>query len=163
MPEIVTNTSPLQYLHQLDLLGILPQLSGRILVPTAVLAELEAGRLLGVNAPDVRSIPWVEIRQPVASHLAALVHDLGTGETETILLGLEITDSVVLLDDLLARRAAQALGLRFTGTLGVLLDAKRAGLVASVKPMMDRLHSLGFRLSRATRETVLQLACEDDT
>jgi len=68
--------------------------------------------------------------------------------------------AVVILDDARAREAAARLGLKFKGTLGVLLDAKRAGLLASVAPQLERLDALGFRLARATREAVLRLAGE---
>jgi predicted nucleic acid-binding protein len=52
------------------------------------------------------------------------------------------------------------LGIRHRGTLGVLLDAKRAGLVAAVQPILDRLQSLDFRLDARTRRDVLELAGE---
>ena len=52
------------------------------------------------------------------------------------------------------------LGVRLTGTLGVLLDAKRVGLIAQITPLLDRLQSLGFRLAPHTRLAVIQLAGE---
>lgn len=51
MPEVVSDTSPLQYLHQIGLLQILPALAERIVVPPAVDQELSIGRALGVNLP----------------------------------------------------------------------------------------------------------------
>ncbi len=66
----------------------------------------------------------------------------------------------MIFDDALARRHAEVLGLRLTGTLGVLLDAKRAGLVPAVMPLIDDLQRLGFRLSNGTRQAVLRLAGE---
>jgi len=53
------------------------------------------------------------------------------------------------------------LGLRVTGTLGVLLHAKRSGLVAAVAPLLDRLGDLRFRLATHTRAAFLRLAGED--
>lgn len=67
---------------------------------------------------------------------------------------------LALLDDLLARRMARHLGVPFTGTLGVLLRAKPAGHIAAVKPIVDRLEALGFRLDPMTRLGVLELAEE---
>ena len=75
-------------------------------------------------------------------------------------LALETGDSVCVLDDALARRVASALQLRVTGTLGVLIDAKRAGLLSAIRPQLDQLHSLGFRLAAHTRATVLKMAGE---
>jgi predicted nucleic acid-binding protein len=66
----------------------------------------------------------------------------------------------VILDDGLARQVASMLSIRFRGTLGLLLDAKAAGLVNAVKPFLDQLQGLGFRLHSSTRETILDLAGE---
>ena len=161
MPEVISDTSPLQYLHQLGLLHFLPALAGRIVVPASVERELLAGRELGVNLPDLRTLDWVEIRRPTGRPALPLVNDLGLGETETLMLALESTDAVALLDDALARRVAEILKVRFTGTLGLLLDAKKAGLVTSVRPLLDRLQVLRFRLSSQARSTILKLAGED--
>lgn len=63
MREVISNTSPLQYLHQLDLLDVLPTLYGEVLVPAGVVREIAAGRSLGVDLPDMESIPWLRIRE----------------------------------------------------------------------------------------------------
>ena len=86
--------------------------------------------------------------------------DLGAGEIGVLLLALEHTDPVVILDDALARRHAEGLKIRLTGTLGILLDAKVKGLVPAVTPLIDKLQRLGFHLSRHTRHAVLRMACE---
>jgi len=89
-----------------------------------------------------------------------LVADLGPGETGVLLLGMERTEPVVILDDALARRHAEVLGFQLTGTLGILLDAKRRGLVPAVAPLLDDLQRLGFRLSGGTQNAVLRMAGE---
>ena len=66
----------------------------------------------------------------------------------------------LLLDDGLARHFAKHLGIRFTGTLGVLLKAKAGGHLDAVMPIVDRLQLLGFWLTAATRAAVLDLAEE---
>jgi hypothetical protein len=127
LPEVINNTSPLQYLYQLDLLELLPRLAMRVTVPQSVVDELEAGRALGHDLPEVASLPWVMVRTP-GPYIAS--PDLGRGETDVLRLALELPagEAVVILDDAKAREAAGKLGLKLTGTLGVLLDAKRAGL-----------------------------------
>jgi predicted nucleic acid-binding protein len=89
-----------------------------------------------------------------------MVTDLGAGEREVLALALETSDSVCVLDDALARQIAGALQLRVTGTLGVLIDAKRSGFIPAVRPLLDELHSLGFRLAPHTRAAVLKIAGE---
>ena len=127
MPEIICNTSPLQYLHQLNALHFLPALVTSITVPPAVQDELDAGRELGLDLPDLKIYEWVVVRRPASSVALPLITDLGPGEREVLALALESPEAVCVIDDALARRVASALGLRFTGTLGILLDAKRAG------------------------------------
>lgn len=160
MPEIICNTSPLQYLHQLGVLDILPKLVTTVTVPPAVQEELTAGRKLGLDLPDLQSLDWITVRRPSSSVALPMVTDLGAGEREVLALGLETSDSVCVLDDALARQIASALQLHITGTLGVLIDAKRAGLVPAVRPQLDQLHRLGFRLAAQTRTAVLKMAGE---
>jgi uncharacterized protein len=142
------------------LLHLLPDLAGRVVVPPAVIRELSAGRAQGVDLPIPEQLGWVTIREPRSAPVIPLVVDIGAGETEVLALALESGDAEVLLDDALARRVAGMLGLPCRGTLGLLLDAKKAGFVASVRPILDRLKSLGFRLSCETEYSVLELASE---
>jgi predicted nucleic acid-binding protein len=142
------------------LLTILPALVGPVLIPPGVESELAVGRSLGLDLPDPGQLSWLSIRQPTRSTFVSLPPGLDAGEAEVLMLALECSDAVVILDDALARRAAQTLGLRMTGTLGLLLDAKQAGLISMITPVLDTLQSLGFRLSLQTRALVLKLAGE---
>ena len=160
MPEVICNTSPLQYLHQIGQLRILPALVGSIIVPPSVLVELEAGVEKGLDLPQPENLRWIRIRAPISATAASLITDLGPGESQVLMLALEMPGSIVLLDDALARRVAIAKGIPIKGTLGLLLDAKRAGHLESIKPSIDMLQELGFRLSKPTREAVMKLAGE---
>jgi uncharacterized protein len=160
LPEVICNTSPLQYLHQIAHLSLLESLAGRVLVPEGVLGELQQGVLQGINLPDITALSWIEIRTVPALSGAVLTPDLGPGETQVLAIGLQSTDPLLILDDAHARRAALKLGLPIRGTLGILLDAKQAGLIAAVRPLIERLQTLGFRLSDATLAAVLTLAGE---
>jgi len=88
------------------------------------------------------------------------VTDLGPGETEVLALALEVPGAVAILDDGLARQAAKITGIPVIGTLGLLLEAKRSGLVEALEPLLDHLDALGFRVSASTRAAVLDLAGE---
>jgi len=160
VPETISNTSPIQYLYQADLLELLPTLYGRVIIPGAVAQELATGRESGVSLPDPNQLPWIAIERLADSTLLGMVADLGPGEREVIALGLRSPDTLLLLDDGVARRCAKHLNLRVTGTLGVLLKAKNLGCLGSLRPLLDRLEALRFRPDPATRAAVLKLAGE---
>lgn len=148
MPDLICNTSPFQYLHQLGRLAVLPELADRVTVPPAVVEELAEGRRIGLDLPRPEELDWVDVRQPKAISAERLVRDLGRGETEVLMLALESPGAVAVLDDGLARRIAIGLGIQLTGTLGLLIDAKRAGVIPAVGPLLDQLDALRFRLAQ---------------
>ena len=160
MPEVIADTSPIQYLFQLDLLDLLPRLYGGLLLPPAVRDELERGRALGVQLPTVADLPWIRVREPQTRVLLPLASGLGAGEIQVMALAKETAGHLALLDDRRARRFADLLGVVYTGTLGVLLKAKRARLLGDLAPICDTLGHLGFRLSPAARHALLSLAGE---
>jgi len=160
LPEVICDTSALQYLYQLDRLWVLKSLAKQIVVPPAVVEELVVGRSQGMQLPDPTSLEWVTVRAPAGAVVLPLVTDLGPGETEVLALALESSDALVILDDGLARQVASMLSIRFRGTLGLLLDAKAAGLLSAVEPLLNQLQGLGFRLHPSTREAILDLAGE---
>jgi predicted nucleic acid-binding protein len=159
--EVISDTSPLQYLHQLRVLHLLPHLADTVVIPPAVQEELRAGTDLGINLPDLQQFGWLVIRSPLSRPTLPYSRDLGSGETEVLLLGLEAAHSTLLLDDALARRVAEGLELPFTGTLGIILRLKELGLVPAILPLLDQLQQFHFRLSPQTRSVVLRLAAEE--
>ncbi len=160
MTNVICNTSPFQYLHQIEQLHILSALAGKIIAPPAVVDELADGRAAGVDLPDLAQLDWVTVQNPAGQSALPLISDLGAGESEVLMLALELPGSMVILDDMLARRVAESLSIRVTGTLGLLLDAKQAGLIPQVRPLLDQLQALRFRLSPTTYQAVLKLAGE---
>jgi len=85
---------------------------------------------------------WLKIEPlPAAATTLLLPGVLDPGEIEAIQLCHQLSGDKLLLDDALARAAARALGLRFTGLLGELVFAKHAGTLPSVKTEIARLRS----------------------
>jgi hypothetical protein len=150
--RIVSNTSPIVALAHLGELDLLRKIfDGVVLIPPAVSCEL-AGRTL----PE-----WLEIRelrQPLSAR--AFEAFLGAGESEALALALEAEADLVLLDDKAARRLASQLRLAVVGTLGLLLKAKEAGLIPSIRPKLEALRSLPFHISPHLRENILTQARE---
>ena len=160
MRDVVTNTSPLLYLHQLRLLELLPRLYGRVVVPTAVAEELAEGGRRGHDVPTPSALEWIDLVPAPAAAILALVTDLGEGERAAIALAMSRKSDLLLIDDGLARRHAKLVGLTFTGTLGILLRAKEQRHIGALAPLIERLTELGFRLAPETRAAVLKLANE---
>ncbi len=161
MPDLViSNTSPLFYLHRLRHLDLLQKLYRQVVVPEAVVDELKAGRDQGEDAPDVTDYDWIEVRAVRTPTLVQLITDLGTGEAQVLALALEEPDCLVILDDRLAREVARLQNLRVTGTAGVILKAKQEGYIPAVRPLLDRLLQLDFRLSDPVKADILKLAQE---
>ena len=80
MPDVICNTSPLQYLHQADVLELLPALVGQVYVPEAVVAELREGRRRNVRLPNLEALSWLTVRPVHDRTLLPLVTYLGDGE-----------------------------------------------------------------------------------
>ena len=160
MFKLACDTSSVQCLHQTGLLHILQELGETICIPPAVGKELEEGRRKGVDLPDWNQIPWIQLAHPEGEKDTRLLGDMGPGEAEVMMLALEEGGFVAVLDDAVARRRAALLEIPFTGTLGILLDAKRKGLIHKIKPVLDQLHSLQFHLAESTRNMILRKAGE---
>ncbi len=149
---VVADSSPLIALERVEHLHLLPALFERVMIPFAVKREVFADRPL----PE-----WVEavaITQTVSTRLAAM--RLGPGEREAIALAVELNAAELLLDDLAARRLAISLEIPVIGTLGLLLRAKRRGLIPQIKLLLDALQQSGFRVSERVREGILSAAAE---
>ena len=149
---VVSDSGPLIALERIQHLRLVPLLFTRVLIPPAVEKEFACARTL----PD-----WLlvqPLRQP--ARLGRLEVSLGAGEREAIGLSLEIVATWLLVDDKAARRVARSLGLPIVGTLGLLLAAKRRGLLLTVKPHLDALQGASFYLTPDLYRRVLADAGE---
>ncbi len=80
---------------------------------------------------------------------------LDLGESSAIALASEKEESILILDDLKARKVAKRLGFKFTGTLGVINKAKENGIIEKIRPYIDKLKSTDFRISEKVIENLL--------
>lgn len=160
MPDVISNTTPLQYLHQIGCLDLLKHLYQRVIVPQAVADELRQGELKGIDLPALSRLNWLTVQPVAALDLQRVSAALDAGEREALALALGRRDPLLLLDDAAARRHAKSLGLRFTGTLGLMVRAKHAGHITTVAPYLDQLDNAGFYLRPEVRVLVLRQAGE---
>lgn len=82
---VITNTSPLLYLHQVGQLNLLPQLYGNVIAPDAVKQELAAGQSTGVDVPDLDGLDWLQIQSVSSPSTTPNVIDLGRGEAMAVM------------------------------------------------------------------------------
>jgi predicted nucleic acid-binding protein len=152
--SVVSNTSPLNYLVLIRHADILPALYQRVLVPPAVMAELQA-----LGTPDiVRSwagqLPdWLEVvdaREPRKPSLSYL----GSGEQEAITLAATLLNTPLLIDDRDGRREAEHFSVKIIGTLGVIAHAAERKLVR-VEEVIERLRRTNFRASPRLLKAIL--------
>lgn len=138
----VFNASPLILLGKAELLGVVSHVGSAWYVPNGVIQELErktpACRYLA-QFPDDRKIEKVNVFS-INSFVASW--NLGKGESEVISFALSAKGVGVVLDDLQARKCATVLDLPLIGTLGLLLRAKRMGILPMVGPALKRLISV---------------------
>jgi len=160
MPKAISNTSPLLYLYRIGAITWLPKLFDEVWAPDAVNNELLAGRSKGYDVPIPADFNWLRIVNPKAMPSEWLALDLGAGEIAAMALALENPDHVILLDDGLARRTAQAAGLQVWGTLKVLLEAKSQGLIDRIEPFVTNLSEAGMWVSSEVKQRILTLAGE---
>ena len=140
----VTNTSPVIALAVVDALPLLDALFDRVIVPPEVWEELLDKP--GATEPDrLRSLrAFTFLPTPKIPPEALALDD---GERAAIAHAMAIPGAFVLLDEIAARRVAEQLGLPVRGTLGILVEGKRRGLVPAVRPLIEMLLSSGVRLA----------------
>ncbi len=113
--------------------------------------RLEGERLLA----ELTSSSMVQIEGSISIPREIDSWDLGRGESEVLAQAVLSAGSRAVLDDLEARRCAQALGVGVIGTLGVVLRATRLGLISSARPIVERLRESGLYLTEDLVERAL--------
>jgi hypothetical protein len=165
MPAVVSDASVLICLGALQQLQLLRDFYRQVFLPDAVWQEVTVVAATRPGAQETIQASqqgWLQRR--TASNRAlvsSLQTTLDAGEAEAIALACELGASLLLMDESDGRAKARSLGVPVTGTLGILLRAKQAGAVPSLRPLLDTLigqHS--FRLARPLYEQALNAVGE---
>jgi predicted nucleic acid-binding protein len=153
--RFIVNASPVIFLTQIQALRLLKDLAGEVVIPTAVKHEVLAGAGYHDSLVPVEFPSWMVVRPDLPLLPEVAGWDLGAGESQVLVHAATSPDCEAVLDDLQARRCARGLGILTTGTLGILLRAKRAGLIPAARPLVEDLLYKGLYLSRAVVESAL--------
>lgn len=157
--EVVSNTSPVIYLSAIGHIDLLYHLYGTIAIPQAVYDELTVNPT-APGAAEVQQLDWIVV-VPVQDRLYVdylqMTYDaMDIGEAEAITLAFEQAARLIILDNLAPRQVAQSLTLNVVGTLGVLRDARTAGFIPAVRPLVDAMIAVGFRITPHFYQQFLQ-------
>jgi predicted nucleic acid-binding protein len=131
-----------------------------IVVPRLVSEEIQRRGSHDPAAHVLKTVAWLQEVGPVLASPQVLAWRLGPGETSVLSWSLAHPGSVAIVDDLAARRCAEVLGLPLTGTLGVVLRAKRKGILPTARPAIDKLLAAGMYLSSRVLIRALALVGE---
>ncbi len=159
---VVSNTSPVVNLATIGQLDLLRQLYGKVVIPKAVRDEIVVVGAGPPGANEIESLDWIETGQVTnQTSVASLRLELDQGESEAIVLAIEMNADLLLLDERKGRMIASRLGVRFIGLLAILVEAKSKGLILAVRPVMDDLiGKAGFWIGEKLYLRVLHAAGE---
>ncbi len=162
MPKdtVVVNTTPLISLALLDHITLLHQLYQEILIPDSVAVELKQGGVHAAGSTITEQNSWIRICTINSPEHTQLLVDLDTGEADVIELALERKANRVIIDEQMGRWYANRLGMKVTGTIGILLKAKETGLISSIAPLLNQLKTSGIWLSDDLIKKAVGLAGE---
>ena len=138
MPKIIIpDTSCLIFLEKIGEIQILKELYSRVVTTNEITKEYIYSLPKWIKISDAREKQYQKVLEQIVDK----------GEASIMVLALETAESVVAIDDLKARKLAKSLDLQITGTLGIIVKAKKAGLIKSTKECITKLREVDFRIS----------------
>ncbi|RMG56353.1 MAG: DUF3368 domain-containing protein [Bacteroidetes bacterium] len=147
MPEelVISDASPLIALVDIGRVDLLRKMYQRVLITDVVRGEIHS------ELPE-----WIEVSTDYeVQQYQLLCLELDAGEASAIALALKQTASRIILDERKGRIVAKRLNLKVTGTVGLIVKAKEAGLITSGKVVLDLLAEHGFWLSEKLKRQIL--------
>lgn len=157
---IVSDTSPITNLAAIGQLDLLRQLYSRVIIPEAVYNEMVNINKIVPGAVEVQTLSWIQTQTVINSLQVTEIQEnnesIHLGEAEAIILSLEMKADLLLMDERRGRIVATNYGINITGLLGVLIQAKKQGLIPAIKPLIDQLTTqANFRVNPQLYTVVL--------
>lgn len=154
----VSNSSPIMNLAAIGRLGLIKLKFGNIVIPDAVWRELVIDGKGKKGVEDIEKSNWIKVQSVRNKALIEVLEkDLDNGESEAIALAVENNADILLLDDKSARLIAANLGLKLIGIVGILIWAKKEGVIKKLSKELDKLREEAkFRMSEDLIKRALQ-------
>lgn len=147
MQEVVSNSSPIIHLSKIGKLHLLHEFFEKLSIPNAVYEECVLYGKEYAEVELIKKAEWLRVYSIVDKNLMRLLEsELDKGESEAIVLSLERNAVLLLLDDADARQKARIYNLNVTGTLGILLRAKKENKIQSFRQVVEQLITTGFHI-----------------
>lgn len=147
MRRVIVNSTPIIVLCNIGLLDILKALYAEIYIPEAVYREVTEKDDSACQVLKT-ALNWIHVErianQSDKKMYKAKLHQEGTA------------DDLVVIDDNAAKKTAKYLGLKVTGTIGVLLKAKREGIIPEIASVLEKMKKNGFYISENLEQLVLE-------
>ncbi|HBE18572.1 MAG TPA: DUF3368 domain-containing protein [Cyanobacteria bacterium UBA11149] len=160
---IVINTAPIiASVSALGDLTILQSLYTQVLVPFEVCQEVLAGGYSGFAVAEFEAANWLKKQQTTLNISPLLLNSLDRGEAAVIQLAMNENIQTVCIDEVAGRRMARLSGLSVTGSIGILLRAKREGHPISMQQAISQMLNRGIRLSPTVINFALLQAGENN-
>lgn len=148
---IISDASCLILLEKIGELDLLHIVFGETIVTQAIADEY--GLIL---------LNWISIQNPLNQNYQKILEtSVDKGEASAIALAVEIVDCLLIIDDLKGRDLAESLGIKITGTFGIIIEAKLSGKITSVKPYLKKISQTNFRFSTKLEKLILEKANEN--
>lgn len=156
---VIINNSPLVFLWILNLLPLLRELYTDVWIPEDVQEEFLRTEAMARRS-SLDNAPWIRTVSLTDPQSASVYGRLDQGEASVLALAKEHDAHLVIIDEKKAREEAKRIGLPVRGTVGVLLDAKKKGLIDTIKPLLEVLRDNDMYLDQSFIDDVLRLAGE---
>jgi len=155
---VFSNTTPIIALSSIQSLHLLPQLFGEIHLVNEVIEECAAGG--PVNVPPLMQLNWIKPVQSTSVLHSSILLELDKGEKHTLDMACKLKADWVIIDEKIGRNMAEYLGLRVTGTLGILLKAKQQGMIDSFVDCVKAMQAQGTYYHTALIQKLAQTVGE---
>ncbi|MBS3028839.1 MAG: DUF3368 domain-containing protein [Dolichospermum sp. DET50] len=157
--EIVINTSPLiAIVAAIGYFNVLQSLYTTVIVPFEVSQEIIIGGTTGLGVTEFKADFWLQKQTVPVNISPILLNSLDVGEASVIQLALNKNISTVCIDEAVGRRIARLSGLAVTGSIGILLRAKKEGYPLSIKTAIEKMLNHNIRLSQRVIDFALKEA-----
>ena len=150
---VVSDSTPLITLMKGMKIDILQGLFGEVLIPDAVFDEVTRNVKFQDEAEQIRNSPFIKkvsVNKPESVVMLQRATGLDRGESEAIIYADENHADVLLMDEEAGRKVAMNMHLPFSGSMGVIIQAKKAGLISEIEAdeILDRIDQSNVHISK---------------